>query len=99
MGLAEDGIRILHIRRVNFSLLKELLDKVSWEELLKNEGVEQSWLLSKVSFMRLQELSIPQNKKAGRGGRKQSWFHKDCLETEGKEGKLHKGEARACHQG
>lgn len=79
MGLADNGIRILNFRIVNFRLLKELLDKVSWEEVLRDEGVEQSWLLFKDAFLWVQELSIPQNKKAGRGGRKQAWFGKDCL--------------------
>lgn len=88
MGLADNGIRILNFRIVNFRLLKELLDKVSWEEVLRDEGVEQSWLLFKDAFLWVQELSIPQNKKAGRGGRKQAWFGKDCLVIERKEGKL-----------
>lgn len=51
MGLADNGIRILNFRIVNFRLLKELLDKVSWEEVLRDEGVEQSWLLFKDAFL------------------------------------------------
>ena len=33
--------------------------------------MEQSWLLFKDAFLRAQELSIPQNRKAGREGRNQ----------------------------
>jgi len=49
--------------------------------------MEQSWLLFKDAFLRVQELSIPQNKKAGRKGRKPAWLGKDTAgQTEGKEG-------------
>ena len=41
--------------------------------------MKQSWLLFKDAFLREQELSIPQNKKPGRGGRKLAWLGKDLL--------------------
>jgi len=51
-------------------LFKELLKEISWEEALRDKGVEQSWLYFKDGFLRVEELSIPQNKKASRRGRK-----------------------------
>jgi len=39
-------------------------------EDLRDKGVKQSQLLFKDAFLRVQELSIPQNKTASRGGRK-----------------------------
>ena len=51
--------------RENFRLFKELLDEISWEEDLRDKGVEQSWLLYKDVFLRVKELFIPLDKKAG----------------------------------
>jgi len=65
--------------RVNFRLFKELLDEISWEEDLRDKGVEQSWLLFKDGFLRMLEPFISQNKKSGRGGRKPTWLAKDLL--------------------
>ena len=69
IGLAKNGVRILNFRRADFRLFKKLLHEISWEEVLRDKGAEQSWLLSKDALLRAQELTIPQNKKAGRGGR------------------------------
>ena len=69
----------LNFKRANFRLFKELLHETFWEEVLRDKGVEQSWLLYKDAFLRPQELSIPQNKKAGTGGRKLVWLDKDLL--------------------
>jgi len=41
--------------------------------------VEQSWQLPKDTFPRAQELSIPQQKKSSRGGKKLAWLSKDLL--------------------
>ena len=44
-----------------------------------NKGVEQSWQLPKDTFLRAQELSIPQRKTSSRGGKKLTWLSKDLL--------------------
>ena len=58
--------------RENFRLFKELLDEISWEEDLRDKGVEQSWLLFKDGFLRMLEPFISQNKKP-------TWLAKDLL--------------------
>jgi len=63
MGLAKSGIRTLKFGRVNFRLFKELLAKISWDAVLKDKDVEESWLLFKDAFLRAQELSVPLNRK------------------------------------
>lgn len=68
--MVKSGVRTLNLRRVNSRLFKELLKEISWEEALRDKGVEQSWLYFKDGFLRVEELSIPQNKKASRRGRK-----------------------------
>ena len=67
-GLAKSRARTLCFRRANFRLLKELLDGIRWETVLKGMGTEQSWQLLKDTLLRAQWLSIPQQK-SSRGGR------------------------------
>jgi len=55
------------------------LDEISWEAVLRDKGVEQSWLLFKDTFLRMQELSIPKDEEADRGGRKLACLGKDLL--------------------
>ena len=69
VGLAKSRARTLCFRRENFRLLKELLDGIRWETVLKGMGTEQSWQLLKDTLLRAQWLSIPQHKKSSRGGR------------------------------
>jgi len=70
IGLGKSGVRTLNSGRVNFRLFKELLDEISWETVLRDKGVEESRLFFKDTILRAQEISIPQNKKVGKGGRK-----------------------------
>lgn len=78
VSLAKSGIRTMNFRRVKFRLLKGLLEKISSEAVLR---VEQSWLLFGDAFLRAQMISIPQNKKTGREGRKLLLLGKDRLVT------------------
>ena len=58
-------------------MLKELLHGISWETVLKGIGTEQSWQLFEDTLLREQRLSIPQQKKLSRGGRRLAWLSKD----------------------
>ncbi len=68
-GLAKSRASTLCFRRAKFRLLKELLSGIPWETVLKGMGTEQSWQLFKDTLLRVQRLSIPQQKKSSRGGR------------------------------
>ena len=50
-GLAKSRVRTLSFRRVNF--LKELLDGIPWETVLKDMGTEKSWQLFKDTLVRV----------------------------------------------
>ena len=41
MGLAKSGVRTLNFRRAKF-MFKGFLDEMSWEKVLRDEGVEES---------------------------------------------------------
>lgn len=74
------------------------MDKIFWEAVLRDKGVEEIWLLFKDAFLRTQELSVPQNKKAGRKGKKPASLGKDLLARLREEIVL-AVETRACHLG
>ena len=68
------------------SLFKALLDEISWEAVLGDKGVEENEYSSRMLFLAAQELSLPQNKKVGREGRKSARLGKDLLvKRKGKE--------------
>jgi len=74
VGLAKSGVRTLNFRRVDFRLFKEFA-KISWDAVLKDKDVEESWILFMDAFLS-QVLSVPLKKTAGRGGRKSVWLSK-----------------------
>ena len=76
-GLAKSRARTLCFRRAKFWLPTELLSGIPWENVLKGMGTEQSWQLFKDTLLRVQELSITQQKKLSRGGRRPAWLCKD----------------------
>ena len=61
-GLAKSTVTTLCFRKGNFRLLKELLSGIPWETVLKGMGTEQSWQLFKDTLLRVQRLSIPEQK-------------------------------------
>ena len=76
VGLAKSRARTLCFRRIKLWLLKELLNGIPWETVLKGMGAEQSWKLFKDTLLRTQWFSIPQQK-SSRGGRRPTWLCKD----------------------
>ncbi|KFU97279.1 hypothetical protein N339_06495, partial [Pterocles gutturalis] len=77
VGLAKSRVRTVNFRRTNFQLFKESLDGIHWETVLKGVGTEQSWQLFKDTLLRVQELSISQQKKSSKGGGQPAWLSKD----------------------
>lgn len=71
-GLSKKKLGTLNFRRGNLFLFKELLDKLSWE------AVVRSRYLFKNTLLRAQELSISQCMKSSKGGRP-AWLNGDLL--------------------
>lgn len=65
---------ILNFGTVNFQLLKELVNEIPWEIVIRDKGTDQSWQLFKDTFLRVQELSIPMCRKSGKAGWKLAWL-------------------------
>ncbi|PKU45940.1 hypothetical protein llap_3743 [Limosa lapponica baueri] len=63
MYQAKSKVRTLNFRKADFQLFKELVSRAPWETALRDKGTEQSWQISKDTFHRAQELSIPKYKK------------------------------------
>ncbi|TRZ14243.1 hypothetical protein HGM15179_012868 [Zosterops borbonicus] len=49
----------LDFQRADFGLFKGLIQRVPWEEALKNKGVQENWVLFKTEFLRAQEQTVP----------------------------------------
>jgi len=79
VDLTKSGIRNLNFGRANFRLFKALLAEISWDSVLRDIDVEESWLLFKSALLKAQEVSIPLNRKVGRRDRKPAWLSKDLL--------------------
>lgn len=63
-GTGKEYSRDLNVRKTNFQLFKELVNRIPWETALRDKGAEQSWQIFKDAFHRAQELLIPVCKKS-----------------------------------
>lgn len=70
---------ILNFGTANFQLLKELVNEIPWEIVIRDKGTDQSWQLFKDTLLRVQELSITMCRKSGKAGWKPAWLSKDLL--------------------
>lgn len=70
----------INFRRANFCLLKELVDDVHRETVLRE--IEQSWQFLKKTLVK--ELFTSQYKKTSRRGRKPAWLNKDLVRLKDK---------------
>lgn len=58
MGLARTMVKTLKVRRENCNLLKELVNEIPWESVLKDTGADQSWQHFKATFLRAQHHNV-----------------------------------------
>ncbi|TRZ07325.1 hypothetical protein HGM15179_019139 [Zosterops borbonicus] len=70
----------LDFRRADFGLFKRLIQRVPWEEALKNKGVQESWVLFKTEFLRAQEQTVPVCRKTSQRGKCPVWISKEVLD-------------------
>jgi len=53
----------LHFQRADFGLLRSLVDRVPWEAVLKDKGIQEGWTLFKEEVLKVQEQAIPMCRK------------------------------------
>lgn len=56
--MANNKIKILEFRRVDFSLFGKLAGRILYGTALKHRGTQEIWLISKGIFLKVQELSL-----------------------------------------
>ena len=56
-----DGSRTatLHFQGADFGLFRRLVDRVSWEAILKGKGVQEAWTFFRKESLKEQEQSVP----------------------------------------
>lgn len=52
----------MNFGRAKFHLLKEIVEVIPWDIVLKHKGTDQSWQLFKDTFHRVEEFLIPRQK-------------------------------------
>lgn len=73
-------ITILDFLRDNFSLFRDLLGRIPWENALQGRGVQKLGLIFKDCFLQAQEQCIlTMRKKLGTGGKRPGWINKELL--------------------
>ncbi|TRZ25108.1 hypothetical protein HGM15179_002011 [Zosterops borbonicus] len=70
----------LDFQRADFGLFKRLIQRVPWEEALKNKGLQESWVLFKTEFLKAQEQTVPVCPKTSRRGKRPAWISKEVLD-------------------
>ncbi|KFV20211.1 hypothetical protein N340_01073, partial [Tauraco erythrolophus] len=84
----------LDFRRADFSLFRDLLGRVQWDEALEGRGAQESWLIFKDHLLQAQERCIPTKRKSGGNTRRPAVMNKELLDQLG-----HKKAYRGWQQG
>jgi len=65
--------------RADFGLFRMLLERVPWEKVLKDKGVQEDWTLFKEKVLKAQEQAVPMCHKMNRWGRRPDWLNRELL--------------------
>ncbi|KAJ7418346.1 hypothetical protein BTVI_29644 [Pitangus sulphuratus] len=79
MGQVKNKVRPLNLRKANFQLFKDIVNRIPWETALRDKVTEQSWQIFKDVFQRAQELVIPRHKKSSKEGKRPVWLSRELL--------------------
>ncbi|KFV01564.1 hypothetical protein N340_02894, partial [Tauraco erythrolophus] len=81
----------LDFSRADFSLFRDLLARVQWDEALEGRGAQESWLVFTDHLLQAQERCIPTKRKSGRNTRRPAWMNKELLDQLGHKKKAYRG--------
>ncbi|RMC22044.1 hypothetical protein DUI87_02915 [Hirundo rustica rustica] len=65
---------ILDFRSADFDLFRRLIQRVPWEVVFKNKGVQERWACFKTEILRAQEQTVPVCQKTSRKGKRPAWM-------------------------
>lgn len=80
----------MDFRRANFSLFRDFLGRIQWEQVLRKEKYK-TWLLFKDHVLQAQEQCIPMSKKLGKEVKERSsCVNKELLSILKQKQKIHR---------
>jgi len=95
LGLSSHEMRVFSVRgevkrgasktttvdfwRADFGRFRTLVDRVSWERVLKGKGVQAGWTFFKEEALQAQEQAVPMCHKMNRRGRQPAWLNREIL--------------------
>jgi len=65
--------------RADFGLFRTLVEKVTWERVLKGKGVEAGWTYFKEEVLKAQEDAVPMCCKTNQQGKRLAWLNRQLL--------------------
>ncbi|KAK4813675.1 hypothetical protein QYF61_019568 [Mycteria americana] len=67
----------LDSRRVDFGLLRRLVERVPWEAAPMGKGVQEGWAFFKEEVLKAQERAVPRCRKTSQRGRRPAWLTRE----------------------
>lgn len=79
----------LDFQRVEIGLSRTLFQRVPWETVLNNKGVQEGWTSFKKEILKVWKLAVPKCQKMSWKGRRPAWLNRELtLELREKKGSL-----------
>jgi len=69
----------MECRRTEFGLFRTLVEKVTWERVLKGKGMLGRWIFFKEEVLKAQEQDVPMCCKTNQWGRRLAWLKRELL--------------------
>ncbi|GAB0177047.1 mitochondrial enolase superfamily member 1 [Grus japonensis] len=76
---AHSKLTILHFRRADSGLFRDLLGRIPWDKTLEGRGAQDSWLIFKHHLLQAQEQCIPTKRKSGKNTKRPPRMNKELL--------------------
>jgi len=69
----------MDFQRADFGLFRTLVERVSWERVLKGKEVQEGWTFFKEVVLKAQEQAFPMCHKTNQWGRRPTWLNREIL--------------------
>ncbi|KAJ7407514.1 hypothetical protein BTVI_63030 [Pitangus sulphuratus] len=78
---AHSKLTTLDFRTADFDLLRDVLDRVPWDNALEGRGAQEIWLIFKDHLLQAQKPYIPTKRKSGKNTRRSAWMTKEFIDV------------------